>query len=202
MASVRSSFLIFSFVVLLLVACDAGAQKSRAPENLVRSSCIHASYPKVCIRTLSAYPGPARTPYDLARKAVSVSHNRARKTSKYLAQVKAQKWGSKKAKAALRDCLEQLSDSAAELSDTLKELGQLRSGSFRWRMNNAETWVSAALTDEDTCLDGIGEIRGGGSDSDLKVIKTDVRRRIKNVAKVTSNALYLINRLDASRGKP
>ena len=32
-------------------------------------------------------------------------------------------------------------------------------------------------------------------------LKSDVKGKIRNVGKVTSNALYMINRLDESRGK-
>lgn len=55
-------------------------------------------------------------------------------------------------------------------------------------MGNAKTWVSAALTNEYTCLDGFKEVEGE--------VKLDVKKRISKVAKVTSNALFFINRLD------
>lgn len=69
------------------------------------------------------------------------------------------------------------------------ELQGLKKGgeAFRWHLSNAETWVSAALTNEDTCLDGFQGVDG--------VVKADVRRKISRVARVTSNALSLINRL-------
>ncbi|GAB4838106.1 hypothetical protein Ancab_027637 [Ancistrocladus abbreviatus] len=194
-------FLILFFLLPSAYTTHTGGDGHNEPNDLVRSLCIHASYPNVCLRTLSAYPGPADTPMDLARAAVSVSSHRARKASDYLAQMSGMyEKGNKGVKAALRDCLEQMADSAAELSDTMRELKHLRTGSFRWKMNNAETWVSAALTDQDTCLDGIDEVGGGGNGS--MAIKSDVKKRIKNVAKVTSNALYLINRLHESHVGP
>lgn len=102
--------------------------------------------------------------------------------------------GSKREKGALSDCIEQMGDSMEELSKSLSELKHLRRGNaFKWQMSNLETWVSAALTNEDTCLDGFKEIDGK--------IRSDVKRKITNVARVTSNALYLINRLDDSRNK-
>lgn len=59
-------------------------------------------------------------------------------------------------------------------------------------MSNAETWVSAALTNEDTCLDGFEGVESK--------VKSDVKRKIRNMARVTSNALYMINRLDENSG--
>uniref|UniRef100_A0A5B6YVT1 Pectinesterase inhibitor domain-containing protein n=1 Tax=Davidia involucrata TaxID=16924 RepID=A0A5B6YVT1_DAVIN len=188
----------FSFFVTLLILFlslssehnYATAKNHDAPQDLVRSSCVHASYPNICLRTLSTYAGPAKTPRDLALAAVKVSLSRARKVSSFLASVQSE---SKREQAALSDCVEQIGDSVDELSNTLSELKHLRSGTFRWQMSNAETWISAALTNEDTCLDGFMEVDGK--------VRSDVKRKIRNVARVTSNALYLINRLDQTRRK-
>ncbi|XP_011093878.1 pectinesterase inhibitor 3 [Sesamum indicum] len=158
-----------------------------APKHdLVRRSCVHASYPEICLRTLSSYGAAASTPRDLAQAAVRVSLAHVRRASEFLSQLK----------VGGRNCVEQMGDSVEELSKTLAALEHLRRGAdFRWQMSNAETWVSAALTNEDTCLDGFKEIDGK--------VRSDVRRKITNVARVTSNALYLINLLDdQSRGKP
>ena len=100
----------------------------------------------------------------------------------------------KRERVALSDCIEQIYDSVDELSKTLGELKHLREETFGWQMSNAQTWVSAALTNEDTCLDGFHEVESKAKD--------DLKRKITNVARVTSNALYMINRLDESRGRP
>ncbi|KAG9147552.1 hypothetical protein Leryth_007343 [Lithospermum erythrorhizon] len=91
-----------------------------------------------------------------------------------------------------RDPSQGSGDSVYNLRKTLNELQHLRRDSFEWQMSNAETWVSAALTNEDTCLDGFKEI-------DYWKVKVDVKKKISNIAKVTSNALYLITLLDQSR---
>lgn len=92
------------------------------------------------------------------------------------------------------NCFLQISDSVDELRRTLGELQHLRGETFQWQLSNAETWASAALTNEDTCLDGFDGVKGK--------VKTDVRRKISRVARLTSNALYMINRLDMSHGRP
>ncbi|KAK4565045.1 hypothetical protein RGQ29_006911 [Quercus rubra] len=131
--------LTLAFQLIVFFAYFASAPTNAAPQtqDLVRSSCEHASYPNICIRTLSSYTGPAKTPKDLAQAAVKVSLKRQR--------------------GALSDCVGQISESVEELRQTLSELKHLRVESFRWQMSNAETWVSAALTYEGTCLDGFQE---------------------------------------------
>ncbi|KAM7513085.1 hypothetical protein LguiB_011960 [Lonicera macranthoides] len=177
----------FSLLILFFLSFSSLTLSS----DLVRSSCVHASYPNICLRTLSSYSGPAKTPADLAQASVKVSIIRARKAYNYLSTLKTS--SGKRQQSAIHDCIEQISESVDDLTKTLSELKHLKSESFRWQMSNVETWVSAALTNEDTCLDGFKEVDGK--------VRGDVKRKITNVARVTSNALYLINRLDHTRGK-
>ncbi|XP_075489394.1 pectinesterase inhibitor 3-like [Primulina tabacum] len=175
---------LFLFMLLLKTTSSHTAYR----HDLVRSSCVHASYPNICLRTLSTYGSSASTPRDLAQLAVRVSLAHVRRGSSFLSQLPVR---GQRARGALSDCVEQMGDAMDELSNTLSDLQHLRrGGDFRWQMSNAETWVSAALTNEDTCLDGFQEIGVN--------LRADVRRRITNVARVTSNALYLINLLDES----
>ena len=65
----------------------------------------------------------------------------------------------------------------------------LQGPDFEMKISNIQTWVSAALTNEDTCMDGIeGEAKNGK-------IRDTIRINIARVAQLTSNALALINRL-------
>ncbi|KVI12232.1 pectinesterase inhibitor 3 [Cynara cardunculus var. scolymus] len=178
-------FFFFFFSILALFASPTVLASPSSPD-LVSSSCQHATFPKVCLHTLSLYGGKVTTPRELAQAAIKVSISRASKASDYLSSL--QKEANKRERGAVKDCAGQMSESVEELRKTLGELKELRRGTFRWQMSNAETWVSAALTNEDTCLDGFKEIDGR--------VRSDVKRKVTNVAKVTSNALYLINRLD------
>lgn len=160
---------------------------SSSTNNLVYTSCTNASYPKICIRTLSSY-STIKTPKDLAKASLNVSISRANKASKFLKNLKVK---SKRERGALVDCIEQIDDSIHDLRKALFELKHLHKGTgFKFQMSNLETWVSGALTYDDTCLDGFKEIDGN--------VRYDVKRMISNVAKVTCNALYLINQLDGS----
>ncbi|CAL0325487.1 unnamed protein product [Lupinus luteus] len=90
----------------------------------------------------------------------------------------------------------QISDSVDELSKTLNELQHLRMGTFQWQMSNAETWASTALTNGDICINGFND----GGDRKMMV---EVKRRVNDVAMLTSNALYFIDRVGQTRsGKP
>lgn len=96
----------------------------------------------------------------------------------------------------MKDCVEVLGDSVDELRRSIGEMGHLRTSSFQLTMSDVQTWVSAALTDENTCTDGFQETASAtGAD-----FKTAVRGRVVEVAQLTSNALALINQLANSQG--
>lgn len=59
--------------------------------------------------------------------------------------------------------------------------------SFRFQMSNVQTWLSAALTDEETCTDGFKDVKD-------EPRKDEVCARVDDVKKLTSNALALVNR--------
>ncbi|KAK1287477.1 hypothetical protein QJS10_CPB19g01952 [Acorus calamus] len=189
----QQSLLTLTLLLLLFISTTSASSTA-----LYASSCSHARYPSLCVRTLSAFAGTsAQTPSDVARAAVSAALSAARNASSFLSSAASTARAGRQGKA-IRDCVEQISDSVDELSETLTELRRLHPGTFKWQMGNAETWVSAALTNDDTCLDGVaasGDAAGAGA-------AVVIKRRISGVARVTSNALYLVNRLASSRGKP
>uniref|UniRef100_A0A0A9EBQ9 Pectinesterase inhibitor domain-containing protein n=1 Tax=Arundo donax TaxID=35708 RepID=A0A0A9EBQ9_ARUDO len=100
--------------------------------------------------------------------------------------------GSRSRSGPVRDCLENMADSVGHLRDAAAEMGggMGRAGSpgFKWHLSNVQTWCSAALTDENTCLDGLSL----GVDA---ATRAAIRGKVVEVAQVTSNALALANRV-------
>ncbi|CAL5040898.1 unnamed protein product [Urochloa decumbens] len=195
--------LLASAAALLAVASASPAESSAAASasDFIRRSCRDTQYPSVCVQSLASYGGspPPRSPRELARAALSVSADRARAASAYVGRLcgggKAgakQAGGKKGAAGPVRDCLENLADSVGHLRDAAQEMGGAgRAGSpaFKWHLSNVQTWCSAALTDENTCLDGLS---GRGVDAGTRAA---IRGKVVEVAQVTSNALALVNKV-------
>ena len=99
----------------------------------------------------------------------------------------------RRAAGVIRDCLDTMGDSVSELQDSLRAIGHLNRRNARMQISNLQTWVSAALTNEDTCLEGIS---GKAIDPQIRAA---VRRRVNYVALLTRNALALINSLSGAR---
>nr|ACG31225.1 ripening-related protein [Zea mays] len=194
-------------LLLLLAAAAAGLVSAASPaaSDFVRKSCRTTQYPSVCEQSLASYGGspPPRSPRELARAALSVSADRARAASTYVGRLcgasngKGAKKGSGSASASagpVRDCLDNLADSVGHLRDAAQEMGGAGMGragtpAFRWHLSNVQTWCSAALTDEDTCLDGLSSRAVDAG------TRAAIRGKVVEVAQVTSNALALVNKV-------
>lgn len=189
-------------VAALLLVAHAGTCAAARPEpaaagqsvEFIRSSCGTTQYPRLCFETLSTYASTIRTsPMQLAHAALSVSLDGARSTSATMARMLAGTPGMRpREAAAMRDCVETMGNSVDELQKSLGEMGRLGAmgrGNLGFQIDSIQTWVSAALTEEDTCMDGFAGSAMAGS------VKNAVRAQILNVAQLTSNALALVNAL-------
>ncbi|KAK8686435.1 hypothetical protein V6N13_125460 [Hibiscus sabdariffa] len=188
-----TSSLILLLLSLVYIACEARspiAASSRA-SNFIKSSCGATKYPALCVQSLAAFaPSIQQSPRQLAQTALSVSLERARSSQAFVSKMKKFRGLKKREYEAIKDCMEEMSEGVDRLSKSVQELkhmGQAKGQDFLWHISNVETWVSAALTDENTCFDGFA-----GKALDGK-IKASIRARVLNVAQVTSNALSLVN---------
>ncbi|GJM97468.1 hypothetical protein PR202_ga14397 [Eleusine coracana subsp. coracana] len=191
----RRLVLLAALLLSLAAAASSSPAKYKATaasSELIHRSCRETQYPSVCEQSLSTYKSspPPRSPQELARAALSVSVDRARDASAYVGRVCG---GGPKARAGpVRDCLENMADSVDHLRSAAQEMGGAmgRKGSpaFKWHLSNVQTWCSAALTDENTCLDGLSR----GVDASTRAA---IRGKVVEVAQVTSNALALVNRV-------
>ncbi|XP_075504348.1 pectinesterase inhibitor 10-like [Primulina tabacum] len=87
--------------------------------------------------------------------------------------------------ASLLECVEVVGDSVYELHRSLRRLNHTETGyNFVLQMNDVQTWVSAALTDDDTCIDDFN-VNGK-----MKIV---VRGLILRIARLASVALAFIN---------
>ncbi|KAF8014913.1 hypothetical protein BT93_H0649 [Corymbia citriodora subsp. variegata] len=163
--------------------------------SYVQEACSVTRYRDLCVRSLASFSSSAkRSPSRWARAGVSVTLSEVKNTARYLQKVKTS--GSMRGRngAALLDCLECFQDAVDNLHKSLGVLRKLTRNDFDTQMSDLLTWMSAALTDEDTCLDGFDGQKVG------RVVKA-VKSRVQRVTYYTSNALALANKL-ASTGEP
>ncbi|CAN1180522.1 Pectinesterase inhibitor 11 [Linum perenne] len=190
-----SQFLLL--ITTLLAAAAAATATAAIPTaaDFIKTSCAATSYPTLCIHTLTPYAPTIRTSTRrLAVTALSVSLSTAKSTKSYVSKLQPSK---PREAAAVKDCAEEIEDTVDRLTKSIKELKAMAGGraggggaaeSFEWHLSNIETWVSAALTDESTCVDGFG---GKAMDGEVREV---VRGKVERVVHLTSNGLALVNR--------
>ncbi|XAR70420.1 Pectinesterase [Bertholletia excelsa] len=163
--------------------------------NFIKASCRATSYPALCVDCLSAFAEKIQqSDKQLAHAALAVSLARARSAAAFVSNMTKLSGLKPRERQAVRDCVETVGDSVEQIRRSMRELRRTsRSTDFLWRMSNVQTWVSAALTNQNTCIDGFT-----GTDGNIKAV---IKRRVTRVIQVTSNALALVNRF-ASRRLP
>ncbi|XVF85409.1 hypothetical protein PTKIN_Ptkin17bG0115800 [Pterospermum kingtungense] len=170
---------------------DANTTATNATD-FIRTSCSTTLYPDLCYVSLSGYADAIQQdPARLARAAVGVSLSKARHMAAYVNNLTrdADYGAEPRASSALHDCFSNMDDAVEEIRGSLKQMRLVvapGSESFRFQMGNVQTWMSAALTDEETCTDGFEDVAEGP-------LKTAVIDRAERVKKLTSNALALVN---------
>lgn len=190
----------FSIVAILILilftthpnSCIAAARKilsSETDTEFITTSCGSTSYPDLCFTSFSNYASEIQSsPKILANMSLCLTLNTTRSASKFLAELCKSQGLKPREAAALQDCVEQTGDSIDELKSSIGEMDDTAGKSFAFRMSDIQTWVSAALTNDDTCMDGFSEYAADGD------IKATVRSQIEKVAHLTSIALALVNR--------
>ncbi|XP_030500100.2 21 kDa protein-like [Cannabis sativa] len=183
---------------LAAAAARAGVNPvSKIATGFIRTSCSQTTYPRLCFSSLSIHAQKIQTsPQLLAGTALNVTLSSAKATTAMMSRLSLSHGLKPREVSAMKDCVEELSETVDELRRSIGEMSKLKghNADFKLMINDIQTWVSAALTDENTCSDGFqGKTLNGN-------LKTVVRGRIVNVAQLTSNALALINRYALIRG--
>ncbi|KAL4197477.1 hypothetical protein AMTRI_Chr04g188400 [Amborella trichopoda] len=178
---------LFFSLVLTVVLPTITAVTNDSRSDFIRTSCDTTLYPSLCYDSLSVYSDSIKqSPSQLARAAVSVSLKSTQKASALVARL----GHSTREHGSVRDCAENLADALDQVKRSARELSRLSRAGFRLQMGNVQTWLSAAITNDDTCMDGFdgsGESDGGGV--------TALSGRVSGAKQVTSNALALVNNL-------
>ncbi|XP_050224199.1 21 kDa protein-like [Mercurialis annua] len=180
---------IINHIILLLPFLFITNTCFSASDDFIKTSCGVTRYPELCYQTLSSYANTIQDdPLQLANAALNVTLKSAKSTSEnVLKMLKAH--NMPKEAGAIKDCVQNMKDSVDELQESLMMMRDLDGPDFEMKMSNIQTWVSAALTDEDTCMDGF---QGSGVNGK---VRDTIRKFIEKVAQLTSNALALINKI-------
>ncbi|XP_048128114.1 pectinesterase [Rhodamnia argentea] len=167
-----------------------------ATHAVLKSSCSSTRYPDLCYSAVAAVPGAfagLATQKDVIEASlnittVAVAHNffaigkLLRKRSKSL---------TTREKRAVRDCLETIDVTLDDLREAARDLSSYPSSakSLTQHADDLKTLMSAAMTNQETCLDGFSH-----EDADRRVRESLAEGQV-HVEKMCSNALAMIKNM-------
>nr|XP_043618678.1 pectinesterase inhibitor 9-like [Erigeron canadensis] len=189
------SFLVMCFIIFFVFPAIV---ESRSHARVyVDAQCKSTRYPDICVQTLLPYVNKRGLPSPQLQAQVALASclSKARFTKSYMNMV-AKKLNETSSSTlgenqAMEECLRQINDGVKQITQSFKELQQMgKDGdeNFLWHESNVQTWISAALTDATTCIDGITGDRISDSE------KAMIRATILKVKQLASNSLALFTR--------
>ena len=152
----------------------------------VASVCATADYKDACMQTLSPVPknGSSATPKDYIQAAVQVTIKQI-KSSMNLSEKLFQATNDSRTQMALGDCKDLLQFAIDELQESFSSVGESDLQTLDQLSTEIMNWLSAVVSYQQTCLDGVIEPR----------FQTAMQKGLLNATQLTSNALAIVSDL-------
>ncbi|KAK4572035.1 hypothetical protein RGQ29_030444 [Quercus rubra] len=135
MESLSSKQFFASLFILLATSSYINSSLAATPTpnkvstEFIKTSCNSTTYKKLCLTSLSTYANLIQTsPKLLAMTAINVTLSSAKSTSTMMVNLSKSQGISPKVVAAMKDCVEELSDSVYELK---KSIGKAMNGNVK-----------------------------------------------------------------------
>ncbi|RYR39824.1 hypothetical protein HN51_027593 [Arachis hypogaea] len=163
------------FLTLLFVLALVRHEPADSATESIRVACNVTRYPNSCFTSLTSFLSNTTTTKAMDPQAIlSLS-----------LRVSIHELSNLASSSSLSvDCRELVDDAVSRLNDSLSKVEAAPKGLTEAEMADARTWVSAALTDQQTCLDGLEEI--GSSNA------SEVKTKIERCGEYTSNTLAIL----------
>ncbi|KAL1566297.1 pectinesterase 3-like [Salvia divinorum] len=179
-------FLTLLIASLITVLLHHSASKSNPPQlssnsaDPLKTVCSVTRYPDSCLSSLSPLNSPpSSNPLRFFNLSLHAS----------LLEVASLKGQLPDAEAAAKDCAELFDDAASQLGRSAESV-RVEPGVAvltEMRISDLQTWISASLTDLDTCLDGLAEM-GSAAVGEWKV-------KVQRAMEYISNTLAILNNI-------
>ncbi|KAJ7965352.1 Pectinesterase [Quillaja saponaria] len=179
-----------SAVVLVSVRTRASGQSDprvhRQPTQAISKTCSKTRYPSLCVSTLLDFPGStSASEQDLVHISFNMTLQHLSKAL-YLSTGISNVQMDPRVRAAYDDCLELLDDSVDAIQRSLFSVLPSESETTSKSVGSTTdvlTWLSAALTNQDTCTDGFEDVSGS--------VKDQMADRLKDLSELVSNCLAI-----------
>ncbi|KAK6121822.1 hypothetical protein DH2020_044435 [Rehmannia glutinosa] len=176
------AFAVSTAVAVVIRSKSGGASlHNRRPSQAMSRACSRTRFPTLCVNSLLDFPGAlTASDKDLVHISVNMTLQKIGRAL-YSASEITNLDMDPHVRSAYVDCLELLDDSVDLLSRSLTSVAP--GGEPAGSTQDVLTWLSAALTNQDTCTDGFDELNG--------FVKSQVSERLKDLSELVSNCLAM-----------
>lgn len=151
----------------------------------VKTVCGVTQYPTSCFNSISSLVTSKKPdPETIFNLSLQVSIKELKNLSSFVTSV-----NDVNSQAAINDCVNQFDDALSRLNDSLlaMEVGPGEKALTMEKVNNIQTWISAAMTDQETCLEGLEEMGSRVLD--------EVKAKMERSKEFLSNSLAIIAKM-------
>ncbi|KAL0660229.1 hypothetical protein Bca4012_080814 [Brassica carinata] len=169
----------------------AHSDKPGQVDKIIKALCNSTLYKPSCEKTLkngAKTASPLSDPRSLLKSSIKATNEDLVKGFEKVLKLKT---GNKDEKDALAQCKLLVDEAKEELNTSMKRINDTKVNSFAKIAPDLDTWLSAVMSHQETCLDGFEEGK----------LRTEIRKNFNSSQMMTSNSLAMIKSLDAYLSK-
>ncbi|EPS63460.1 hypothetical protein M569_11324, partial [Genlisea aurea] len=178
------SVILLLVLVIAIVAGTAARRRTHGGGSTIdaalKSICGVTLYPESCIASLGG--SNSSDPEKVFRLSLSLLASSLQRLTSFPGQYST-RTENPMVKQALIVCGTVLSDAVDSLNDSVSALGAPSSQ----RVDDLKTWLSTVITDQQACLDALGEVNATFVD--------EVKLLMRNATELASNGLAIVSKL-------
>ncbi|XP_057962741.1 probable pectinesterase/pectinesterase inhibitor 21 [Malania oleifera] len=195
-----SSFVLLAIVVAVTVGYvrnhsnpaaahgGSGSHDVSASMKAIKTICQPTDYKQACIDSLSSAAGNSSDPKDLIQASFKVAMKQvsnAAQRSTVLQELEK----DPRAAQALQNCKELMDYAISDLQTSFQQVADFDVTKLGKLVADVKVWLSAAITYQETCLDGFQNTTGSAGENMKKALKTS--------AELTKNGLAIIDEFES-----
>ncbi|KFK37969.1 hypothetical protein AALP_AA3G053300 [Arabis alpina] len=194
-----SSVLLISMVVAVTVGVTLNKSDSNGNSEdteitpsvkAVKDVCAPTDYKKTCEDTLIKNGKNTTDPVELVKTAFRITMNQITDAAKK-SQTMRELQKDPRTRMALDQCKELMDYALGELSNSFEELGKFEFHLLDEALINLRIWLSAAISHEETCLEGFQGTQGNAGETMKKALKTAIELTHNGLAIISEMSNYV-----------
>ncbi|KMZ65655.1 pectin methylesterase, family CE8 [Zostera marina] len=179
--------LFWALALVLLLFIGSSATTITTPSStllkIISNTCQNTRFPSLCLRSISDFPGVSAigTERDVVHVSINMTIRRVGKAL-YGVSTVANTNMDQLSRSAYDDCMELLDDTSYHLSRSLEVVSPTSTSASS--EDDVHTWLSAAVTNQDTCMESLEQVPGGK-------IKNQMMAHVRELSELVTNCLTI-----------